>query len=442
MVGQSSIPIENVPFHIQVDTDQAAVSQDVAVGRRTRLLWTGSGCAVLMLIGVSACALLPHASHTSVKPSHFASEVAFNPSLSTGWRPGSAALQRIGPQPASALHARGGRTRPSLGVKQTRRQPVSVFMSGASGDQVSSPEKSPGRPPGHYDKWWDFAGTTPKTPLSERVFLVTGSTDGIGEFTAEQLARQGCTVLVHGRDQAKVDKVVEALRQHNPKIHGFVADLSSLSEVRKLGEEISSQFPVLHGLLNNAGTFAGDYTGKRKETVDGNEYSLAVNVLAPFLLTSLLLENVLASGAGRIILTSSLSSGSQDALSDLQCKKKWSDHRAYELSKLCDAMITMELNARYGNAPKITFNTMDPGTVKTKMLAAGWGNMGIPVSEAVQSFKYLTMDHYQKSSGIGNNYCLGEGEESRMKLWDELVQLTGANYPERMPSGSQTFNIV
>merc|ERR1719414_1414319 len=117
-----------------------------------------------------------------------------------------------------------------------------------------------------------------------------------------------------------------------------------MPEVRRLGAEVAAQFPVIHGLLNNAGTFAGDYTDRRKVTAEGNEYSLAVNVLAPFLLTSLLLENVIASGAGRVLVTSSYSAGSNEMLADLQCKRGWSDHTAYELSKLCDAMIAMELH--------------------------------------------------------------------------------------------------
>eukprot|EP00930_Biecheleria_cincta_P089711 TRINITY_DN79053_c0_g1_i1.p1 TRINITY_DN79053_c0_g1~~TRINITY_DN79053_c0_g1_i1.p1 ORF type:complete len:288 (+),score=31.09 TRINITY_DN79053_c0_g1_i1:64-927(+) len=266
-------------------------------------------------------------------------------------------------------------------------------------------------------------------PLPDRVFLVTGSTDGIGEFTVELLAKQGCTVLVHGRSQAKVDKLVSTLKQCNPKIYGFVADVSRLDEVRRLAAEVKAQFPVLHGLANNAGTFAGDYTGRRLVTDEGNEYSLAVNVLAPFLLTSLLLENVRASGAGRVLITSSISAGSNGQLCDLQCEKGWSDHTAYELSKLCDAMIAMECHARYGDPPKLTFHTMDPGTVNTKMLRAGWGQ-GPSVRTATETFEMLTQDRYQTMSGSGNCYCCGEGPESRTRLWKQLEQLTGATWPD------------
>merc|ERR1712048_1156044 len=114
----------------------------------------------------------------------------------------------------------------------------------------------------------------------------------------------------------------------------------------------SERFPVIHGLLNNAGTFDGDYSGRRVVTSEGNEYSLAVNVMAPFLLTSLLVGNVRASGAGRILITSSISKGSGDALSDLQLKTGWGAHRAYELSKLCDAMMINEMYKRYADPPR------------------------------------------------------------------------------------------
>jgi len=266
-------------------------------------------------------------------------------------------------------------------------------------------------------------------PLAERVFFVTGATDGIGEFTAELLAKERATVIVHGRNPEKVGRVVKTLDRHSPgKVHGFVADLSLQSEVKRLGQEVGSAFPAIHGLLNNAGTFAGDYTGRRVETKEGNEYSLAVNVLAPFLLTALLLPNVMASGAGRVIATSSISAGSNEALDDLQLLGGWSDHRAYELSKLCDAMIITEMHSRYADPPKLTFHTMDPGTVDTKMLRAGWGG-GPSVRTATTSFEMLTKDSYQTSSGSGAGYCCGEGAKARSKLWDELVRLTGAAYP-------------
>eukprot|EP00913_Durusdinium_trenchii_P009504 g8933.t1 len=136
------------------------------------------------------------------------------------------------------------------------------------------------------------------------VYLVTGATDGIGRYTAELLVKQRHVVLVHGRSVQRVKDTVARLERLGGEAHGFVADLSLMSDVRKLAQEVSEKFPVLHGLLNNAGTFDGDYTGKRVVTSEGNE-----NVMAPFLLSSLLMPTLKSSGSGRLIVTASMSAG-------------------------------------------------------------------------------------------------------------------------------------
>ena len=264
--------------------------------------------------------------------------------------------------------------------------------------------------------------------MTSKVFFVTGSTDGIGKFTAFRLAKAGHSVIIHGRDPAKTRRVAKEIGAAD----SFVADLSLMCEVRRLGEQVSAKYPRIDGLLNNAGTFDGNYTGSRIETEEGNEYSLAVNVLAPFLLTSLLLENVRSSGAGRILITSSISKGAADALDDLQCASCWSAHRAYALSKLADAMLVFELHRRYGDAPRLVFNTMDPGTVNTKMLEAGWGMCGIPVNQATTSFKMLTEDRWGmvsgEAKGCGIAPQMRDGQK-RTALWNKCIELTGAEYP-------------
>jgi len=266
------------------------------------------------------------------------------------------------------------------------------------------------------------------------VYLVTGATDGIGQFTAEQLARKKHVVLVHGRNPERVEQTVNRLQKiSGTEVHGFVADLSLMSDVKKLAADVKEKFPVLNGLLNNAGTFDGDYTGKRVVTAEGNEYSLAVNVLAPFLLSSLLLENVKASGAGRLIITSSMSAGYHQGLKDLQLEQGYSAHNAYSLSKLCDILIIKEMHRRYGSPPELCIHTLDPDPtsswIDTKMLRAGWSSGGHPVSRATASFTMLTEEKYGQSSGICWG-CGGRGSSSdSAKLWDDLVALTGAEWP-------------
>mmetsp|Transcript_153325 Transcript_153325/g.489900 ORF Transcript_153325/g.489900 Transcript_153325/m.489900 type:complete len:433 (+) Transcript_153325:99-1397(+) len=286
------------------------------------------------------------------------------------------------------------------------------------------------------------AQTAMAAEVHDKVFLVTGATDGIGKFTAERLAQIGAVVLVHGRKEARVQRTVEEIseRTGSKKVQGCIADLSLMKDVRALAAEVSGKFPVIHGLMNNAGTFDGDYTGKRVVTSEGNEYSLAVNVMAPFLLTSLLLKNVQASGEGRVVIMSSMSAGYSQGLSDLQLEKSYSAHDAYSLSKLCDAMIAMELHGRYGDPPKLCIHTLDPDPtsswIDTKMLRAGWSSGGHPVSRATASFQMLTEAKYGKSSGARWG-CSGGGSRAQQdKLWSDLVALTGAEWPPVAGAGA------
>eukprot|EP00933_Yihiella_yeosuensis_P004863 TRINITY_DN109264_c0_g1_i1.p1 TRINITY_DN109264_c0_g1~~TRINITY_DN109264_c0_g1_i1.p1 ORF type:complete len:172 (+),score=24.21 TRINITY_DN109264_c0_g1_i1:55-516(+) len=153
--------------------------------------------------------------------------------------------------------------------------------------------------------------------------------------------------------------------------------------------------------------------------------------MAPFLLTSLLLKNVRASGAGRVICTSSMSMGRGDSLKDLQLKSGWDGHRAYSLSKLCDAMMIVEMDARYGDAPNLCFHTMDPGTIDTKMLRAGWWDGGSSVRTATTSFRMLTEDSFQVASGkcLCGSCSEMRSDAKRTKLWEDLQSLTDAEWP-------------
>jgi NAD(P)-dependent dehydrogenase (short-subunit alcohol dehydrogenase family) len=271
-----------------------------------------------------------------------------------------------------------------------------------------------------------------------RTYLVTGATEGIGLETCKQLQSQGHTVLVHGRNAAKVENVVQSLKeQDSSKAHtGFVYDLSSMAAVREFGADVIRQYPSLDGLLNNAGSFDGDYSGSKVVTDEGNEYTLAVNVLAPFLLTSLLLPSLKASGHGRVIISSSVSMGAPDALSDLQLESSYSAHRAYSLSKLCDAMLSQELHCRYGDPPRLTFNTMDPTSqcgsgCDTKMLRAGWGNWGAPASQSTISAEMLASARWAERSGEGFSSRREVANPAiRKQLWDDCVALTGATWPD------------
>jgi len=285
--------------------------------------------------------------------------------------------------------------------------------------------------------------------IKDRTFLVTGSTNGIGRRTVELLCAQNCTVIMHGRKESRLLHWMDQIKRKNRKatIDGFVADLSLMSDVQEFAELVKERHPVIHGVLHNAATIYGDFTGKRVVTWDQHEHSLAVNVLAPFLLTALLLPAVRASGAGRFIFSSSTNMGFGESLDDLQGERAWSGNRQYRFTKLCDAMIAQELHHRYGEAPNLCFHAIDPGTVDTKLMrhGSGWGqgvrkgrhqrisfNGVYPnVRTATASFQSLTEPGFQRESGRNLEGAPSEIEdaEKRARLFDELSELTGAEWP-------------
>lgn len=140
-----------------------------------------------------------------------------------------------------------------------------------------------------------------------KTVLVTGSTDGVGRVVALRLADQGARVLIHGRDHQRGDQVVERIRNTCGRSAVFLpADFSALSEVRRLADAVRQQCDCLDILINNAGIGSGGSAGKRELSQDGHELRFAVNYLAGFLLTRLLLPLLTVSRPARIVNVSSL----------------------------------------------------------------------------------------------------------------------------------------
>ena len=188
--------------------------------------------------------------------------------------------------------------------------------------------------------------------------LLTGATRGIGRSAAIELARQGAEVALVGRDADRVQAVAREAKAagSGAPIHEHVADLALMGEVRRLAEEVRDGYEHIDVLANNAGAlFAA-----RKETSEGLEQTLALNHLAPFLLTNLLLDRL---GGGRVVTTASdaHTSGRLD-LQDLQSDKSYAAMRVYGTSKLCNILFTRELARR---APELHANCFHPGVVRT-----------------------------------------------------------------------------
>ena len=198
--------------------------------------------------------------------------------------------------------------------------------------------------------------------MQGKICLITGGTNGIGKSTAQALAQMGATVVIVGRNAPKTAQVVEEIRaaSGNNNVDSLLADLSSQQEVRRLADEFKSKYSHLHVLLNNAG---GVFM-QRQLSVDGIEMTFALNHLAYFLLTNLLLDTIKASAPARIInVSSDAHTSGKIEFDNLQGERRYSPG-AYGNSKLANILFTMEL-ARRLEGTGVTVNALHPGFVAT-----------------------------------------------------------------------------
>ena len=214
--------------------------------------------------------------------------------------------------------------------------------------------------------------------MTGKTVLVTGATGGIGLATAAGLAGLGARVGIVGRDAARSEAAATQLRAVGGQVDVFIADVSSQDEVRRLADEALATYPRLDVLVNNV----GGYWATRHTTVDGLEHTFAVNHLAPFLLTNLLLDRLRASAPARVVTVSSgaQAMGTLD-FGDLQGEQDYSGQRAYNQSKLANVMFTYELARRLAGSG-VTANVLHPGVVRTdfgREDSKGWMRLMLPV---------------------------------------------------------------
>ncbi len=254
--------------------------------------------------------------------------------------------------------------------------------------------------------------------------LVTGASDGIGLATAKALLLRGDTVLAHGRTEAKAKAAVKSLGRGASPVWG---DLSDFRQIRALAGQVSGPLDVL---LNNAGVFQTE----RHESADGHELTMAVNHLAPFLLTKLLLPRLKQAPQGRVVNVSSMAHarGRLD-LGDFDFKKGFDGYGVYAASKLANVYFTHAL-ARRLEGTKVTAYALHPGVISTKLLHKGFGMGGAALAQgAVTSVYCATAPQLAKVSGRyysdglevpcaphANDVKLEEG------LWELSEKLTAA----------------
>jgi NAD(P)-dependent dehydrogenase (short-subunit alcohol dehydrogenase family) len=273
----------------------------------------------------------------------------------------------------------------------------------------------------------------------ERTIVITGATDGLGKGLANELARSGARLIVHGRNEEKGQALLEELRQHQtgragarPSINGKLewrrADLSSLDEVRDLADSLLDEDRI-DVLVNNAGI---GRAGGREESADGYELTFAVNYLAPFLLTRRLLPLIERSAPSRIVNVTSAGQAPID-FDDVMLERSYSGVQAYCQSKLALVMLTFDL-AEELEGSGVTANCLHPGTyLPTNMVHAAGIEPVTPLEDGVAATIRLISS--PEVDGVNGHYFDGTSEsaplpqaedpEARRRLRELSADLTG-----------------
>jgi NAD(P)-dependent dehydrogenase (short-subunit alcohol dehydrogenase family) len=198
-----------------------------------------------------------------------------------------------------------------------------------------------------------------------KTVVITGGTSGIGEIAAGQLAQMGARIVLIARNKARATDTLARLRARAPGLAHTVhyADLTRLSEMKRVAAEIAGQEPRIDVLINNAGAIFAS----RRLTEDGLESTFALNHMAYFVVTEGLRERLLASAPARIVNTASVAhQGQMLDLDDLQLARGFSPMKAYGRSKLCNILFTRELGRRL-HGTGVTANCLHPGFVATRI---------------------------------------------------------------------------
>ncbi len=264
-------------------------------------------------------------------------------------------------------------------------------------------------------------------PVTDQVVLVTGSTDGLGKAVARGLAARGAVVLLHGRDRARGEAALREIRRatRSDRLHLYLADFSSLAPVKQLAEAVQADHARLDVLVNNAG-IGGPRT--RQESRDGYELVFAVNYLAAFLLTGLLLPLLRRSAPARIVSVASAGQAPID-FDDVMLERHYDPWRAYAQSKLAQIMFTFEVAGRLraGGQAGVTANALHPASLMpTKMVFEMFGRSVSTLEEGAEATLRLAVS--PELDGVTGAYFDRQREgraheqayspEARRRLWE------------------------
>lgn len=276
-------------------------------------------------------------------------------------------------------------------------------------------------------------------PMQGKTVVITGATSGIGEVAAIRLAEKGARVVFTARDKARAGDTMAALKEANPTAdHALhMADLSQLAEMKRVAAELARE-PQIDVLINNAGALFN----KRRETVDGLEMTFALNHMAYFVLTNLLLGRLNA-GARIVTVASNAHRGARLDFDDLQSRRSYVGFPVYSKSKLCNILFNREL-ARRLSGTGITANALHPGFVATRFGNDSGGIMravlkvakpigAISPEEGAQTIIYLACS--PEVAGVSGQYFYeckpatptaeARNDEDAKRLWDMSQQIAG-----------------
>jgi NAD(P)-dependent dehydrogenase (short-subunit alcohol dehydrogenase family) len=248
--------------------------------------------------------------------------------------------------------------------------------------------------------------------LREQTILITGATDGLGRALAGELAAEGATLLLHGRDAEKGERALEEIAavSGNERLRFLRADLSSIEEVRGLGELVLGETDRLDALVNNAGIGTStNGVDEREESRDGFELRFAVNYLAGYLLTHLLLDLLRSSTPSRIVNVSSAGQWPID-FDDVMLTRGYSGVRAYCQSKLAQVMFTFDIAEELRDAG-VSANCLHPATyMPTNMVRASGVTPVSTLEQGTEATLRLVAD--PQLDGVTGRYFNGLREAS------------------------------
>lgn len=269
--------------------------------------------------------------------------------------------------------------------------------------------------------------------MEDRIILITGSTDGIGYQTAIELAKSDFHIIVHGRSREKAELTLKrfkmATNQNNVSV--VYADLSSSNQIKEMVNDIYDRFNRLDVLINNAGVFRAE----RRVTQERLEETFAVNYIAPFVLTNLLIDLLKKGKSSRIVNVVSRVHSNHLDFNNLQFETGYTGVKAYAQSKTCLMLFTYLLADTLQDFD-ITVNCLHPGVINTKLLRAGSGFSGAPLLEGAKTLIYAaTAPEIENVSGkYFRDYILTPTKdityikEIQRKLWKKTEEIMGMEF--------------